>query len=107
MSAVCSGHSPSELICVYRDLAIDNRSVRREAVLSNSSSFETAKPSNATNERVKGNLRMCKGSKPMREEAMWREAHDFASSVFDLPLFSQFNTDAMLLLRPRKLLMLI
>jgi len=45
----------------------------------------------AAKERVKNTLGMGKGSKSTREEAMWREANKFVTSVSDSRFLSQLN----------------
>ena len=46
----------------------------------------------AAKERVKSTFGISKVSKPTREEAMWRDATNFASSVSDSDFLSQLNT---------------
>ena len=47
---------------------------------------------NAAKERVKNSLGIGKGSKSTREETMWREANNFATSVSDTRFLSELNT---------------
>jgi hypothetical protein len=88
-------------------IAIDDRSVQREAVLSKSSSRETdsikVDSDDGTKQRVKRTLGISKVSKPTGEEAT-RDASNFASSVFDSCILSQLNTYMSLPFRPRKTL---
>jgi hypothetical protein len=46
---------------------------------------------NAAKERLKITFGMAKGSKPTMEEAMWREANNFAASVSDSRFLSQLH----------------
>jgi hypothetical protein len=71
-------------------IAIDDRSVQRQVVLSKFSSFEAdtpkVDPGDATRERVKSTLGTSKGSKPTLKptgEEATRDANKFSSSVFD------------------------
>src|SRR5882757_8755454 len=85
-------------------IAIDDRSVQREAVLTKSSSFETdslkADPDDGSKGRVKRTLGISKGSKQTGEEG----TRDAVSSVFDSRFLSWLNTYMLLPLRPRKML---
>jgi hypothetical protein len=85
-------------------IAIDDRSVQREAVLTKSSSFETdslkADPDDGSMGRVKRTLGISKGSKQTGEEG----TRDAVSSVFDFRFLLRLDTYILLSLRLRRTL---